>query len=74
MVQFCRPSEYFFSTKFRPAIEQKGLYNRTMVSIRIEKVDPEKIEAMHSFFLSLQKKEFEEKKGKQPIRLLLMGA
>ncbi|KJE91653.1 hypothetical protein CAOG_02761 [Capsaspora owczarzaki ATCC 30864] len=54
MVQFCTPEEYFLSTHYSPASEQRGLYNRTMISVRVEHVPEERILAMHKYFQRLE--------------------
>ena len=42
------------STKFDHKTEQKGIYNRAMITVRIENVEPEKIEAMHQYYMKLK--------------------
>jgi hypothetical protein len=60
MVNFLDPVEYLYGTGFfEEGAEQRGVYNRTMVSVRIEQVEPEKILAMHKYFQELQKKSSE---------------
>jgi len=57
MVHFMTPEEYFFGTKnFNSSCEQGGIYNRNMVSVRIEEYPPEKIEDMDHYFKKLQRK------------------
>lgn len=55
LVNFLPPEEFFFSTNFDTKIgnEQGGIYNRNFASIRIQRVPPEKILAMHQYFLDL---------------------
>eukprot|EP01130_Rhizamoeba_saxonica_P004358 TRINITY_DN1785_c0_g1_i1.p1 TRINITY_DN1785_c0_g1~~TRINITY_DN1785_c0_g1_i1.p1 ORF type:complete len:266 (-),score=52.59 TRINITY_DN1785_c0_g1_i1:158-955(-) len=52
MVNFLTPEEYFFGVDtdcFRRA-EQCGIYNRAMIGIRIENVEPAKIRAVHAYY------------------------
>jgi len=60
MVQWTTPEEYFFSTaksnQSLGALEQRGLYNRAMVGIRIENLPVENIMAMHQYFVELDAK------------------
>ena len=55
LVNFLSPEDFFFSTNFDTKIgnEQGGIYNRNFASIRIQRVPPEKILAMHQYFLDL---------------------
>lgn len=55
LVNFLHPEDFFFSTNFDTKIgnEQGGIYNRNFVSMRIQRVPPEKILAMHQYFLDL---------------------
>lgn len=58
MVTFSDPSDYFFSTKYDKNVgcsQQRGLYNRSMIGIRIYDVPENKIEQMHKFFINLAK-------------------
>ncbi len=62
IVQFTSPEDYFFSTSYSGTVpgvdqsnsEQRGLYNREMISVRVEDLPPERILAMHEYFVSLQ--------------------
>jgi len=59
MVTFCSPEEYFFSTKYNDDVgcsQQRGLYNRSMVGIRLYDVPEDKIEKMHQVFLQTQER------------------
>lgn len=61
MVRFLEPSEYFFGTNPDKTGEQLGIYNRHMVSVRVQRLPPEKLWRMHEFFLSLRDREGEKK-------------
>ena len=55
LVNFLDPTDYFFSTSddTYEKSEQYGIYGRSYVTIRIERVDPIKIVQMHDYFLAL---------------------
>lgn len=63
MVQFRKACDYFYGTNSNKHGTQKGaMYNRHMVTIRIEHVDPEGIKKMHEYFLELEKEGFKNHK------------
>lgn len=53
MVDFLDPKEYFYGTDEKLTGEQRGVYNRNMISLQVDHVPPEKIMAMHQYFLEL---------------------
>lgn len=53
MVQFTTPSRYMFGVDFDDTTEQKGVYNRDIVGLRVEDVPPADVEAMHQFYTAL---------------------
>lgn len=58
MIHFMDPTTYFFEdpvVSARKGSEQGGIFKRSFLSIRVEKVPGERIEAMHNFYLSLKK-------------------
>ncbi|MES1906829.1 MAG: hypothetical protein MHM6MM_000060 [Cercozoa sp. M6MM] len=58
MVHFLSPSRYLFGTHgFEDRCEQGGIYNRAFCGIRIENVAPERLEALHAYFVALEKRE-----------------
>lgn len=71
MVQFRDPTEYFYGTDFKYTGEQLGVYNRAMVTVRVQDVQPEKIMEMHQYFLRLQQ-DFE--KGHKAFYILPLHA
>eukprot|EP01130_Rhizamoeba_saxonica_P000678 TRINITY_DN1061_c0_g1_i3.p1 TRINITY_DN1061_c0_g1~~TRINITY_DN1061_c0_g1_i3.p1 ORF type:complete len:274 (+),score=36.09 TRINITY_DN1061_c0_g1_i3:217-1038(+) len=54
MINFLSPEEYLFGTDFQQGNEQGGVYNRSIVSVRIENYDHQKIEAMHQYYMDLR--------------------
>jgi hypothetical protein len=57
MVNFLDPVEYLYGTGFfEEGAEQRGVYNRTMVSVRIEQVEPEKNSGNAQIFPGITKK------------------
>ena len=42
------------STAFDRTTEQRGVYNRAMITVRVEDVPAENVEAMHEFFMQLR--------------------
>lgn len=54
MIQFRKPKEFLFGTDPELTGQQRALYNRSMISMRIENVPKEKILAMHNYFMSLK--------------------
>jgi hypothetical protein len=54
--QWTEPAVYLFSTKFKGQGngEQRGLYNRAMVSVRVEELPAENILKMHQYFSNLE--------------------
>lgn len=54
MVQFRDPNEYLYGTDSKYTGDQLALYNRNMITVRVHHVPPEKILAMHHYFLDLQ--------------------
>ena len=50
MVTFVPPDEYLFGLEKGA---QRGVYNRDMISVRIENVEPERIIAMDKYFQEL---------------------
>jgi hypothetical protein len=52
MVRFYDAKDYLYGIGEKTG-EQKGVYNRDIVGIRIENVDPKKVEQMHNYFLRL---------------------
>lgn len=66
MVTFCSPEDYFFSTKYNDEAgcsQQRGLYNRSMIGIRLYNVPEDKIEKMHNYFLNLQNRNSKNEAG-----------
>jgi hypothetical protein len=56
IVQFRSPTEYFFGTDANLTGDQMGVYNRSMVCVRLYNVDEAKIRKMHQFFVDLQRR------------------
>eukprot|EP01113_Clastostelium_recurvatum_P045622 TRINITY_DN7859_c0_g1_i2.p1 TRINITY_DN7859_c0_g1~~TRINITY_DN7859_c0_g1_i2.p1 ORF type:complete len:393 (-),score=51.15 TRINITY_DN7859_c0_g1_i2:72-1250(-) len=56
MVYFMPPEEYFYGTGNVEGSEQRGMYNRNMVSVRIENWPDDKIEDMDYYFRRLQRR------------------
>lgn len=54
MVRFYDAKEYLYGTDSTKIGSQKGIYNRTIVGLRVENVDPEAIKRMHEYYLRLQ--------------------
>ncbi|MFA5138882.1 MAG: hypothetical protein WC728_06565 [Elusimicrobiota bacterium] len=55
MVHFVSPAEYLYGTGiFDTASEQGGVYNRGMVSVRVEKLPPEALLALDRYYAELQ--------------------
>ena len=60
MVNFCDPEEYMFGTRhfdYEDELinnEQGGIYNREFISLRLEKVNPKAIIAIHKYFEALE--------------------
>lgn len=54
MVTFYDAKEYLYGTCKEKNGTQRGVYNRNMVGIRIENVEPNEIARMHEYFLKLQ--------------------
>lgn len=57
MVQFYDATDYFYGTDGKSIASQKGVYNRDMVGIRVEKLDQKDINEMHEYFLHLREQE-----------------
>jgi len=57
MVNFLDPSDFFFDACFAGS-EQGGIYNRTMISVRIEELPPKQILEMHNYYERLERQEF----------------
>jgi hypothetical protein len=55
MVVFCHPRDYLFDAVVG---EQGGIFNRDIIGIRIEHVDPDKIIAMDKYFQELSERHF----------------
>lgn len=59
---FLHPADYLFGTqgwsgsKKQVTSDQMAVYNRGFVGLRIEKVAPETIEALHAYYIALQKR------------------
>jgi hypothetical protein len=60
MVNFLDPSDYLYGTCFDNGAEQGGVYNRTMISVRIEELPAEQILQMHEYYDRLKRKEVEK--------------
>eukprot|EP01104_Vermistella_antarctica_P011585 TRINITY_DN3250_c0_g1_i1.p1 TRINITY_DN3250_c0_g1~~TRINITY_DN3250_c0_g1_i1.p1 ORF type:complete len:435 (-),score=87.15 TRINITY_DN3250_c0_g1_i1:96-1295(-) len=58
IVTFVDPSDYLFSTHFhsKQTSSQMGLYNRSIVSVRVEEAADEDILKMHEYFVGLEKR------------------
>lgn len=56
IVQFRSPTEYFFGTDANLTGDQMGIYNRSMVCVRLYNVDEAKIRKLHEFYVDLQKR------------------
>lgn len=52
-IRFYEPKEYFYGTNSETCGAQRGVYNRSMIGLRIENVDPKDIELMHNYILKL---------------------
>lgn len=62
MVNFVDAAEYFFGVdSFENGAEQGGIYNRTMVGVRIENYPDEKVKDLEYFFSRLQRLDQEDK-------------
>lgn len=59
MVRFLDPKEYFFGTDPHTTGEQLGLYNRHMVSVRVQHLPDHRLWKMHDYFLALRDREEE---------------
>jgi hypothetical protein len=57
MVNFMDPAEYLYGTDFAPGNEQKGLYNRSMIGLRIEEVSPEKILKLDEYYCGIRERQ-----------------
>ena len=57
MVRFYDAKEYLYGIDREKGGAQAGVYNRDIIGIRVEKVDPDKIKLMHNYFLSLMEDE-----------------
>lgn len=55
MGQFYQPKEYFYGTDPAKNGEQKGVYNRPFMSIRIEYVSDESLRKLHQHYKSVEK-------------------
>lgn len=53
MVTFLEPADYLYGTDFSLA-SQGGVYNRTMVSIRLEELPEESVLALHKYYQNLR--------------------
>lgn len=61
MIQFSSPENYIYGTKYSGGgQEQRGCYNRAMISVRIESVPDEDILNMHNYFCTLQSSAVQE--------------
>jgi hypothetical protein len=56
IVQFRSPTEYFFGTDANLTGDQLGVYNRSMVCVRLYDVDEAKIRKLHDFYCELQRR------------------
>ena len=54
MVQFYDAKEFFYGTNPNKNGEQRGVYNRNKVGVRVEKLDRKNIDKMHQYFCDLQ--------------------
>ena len=77
-VAFRDPSEYFYGTDLRLCGDQRALYNRSMITVRLydELVSDEQVTKLHEFYVDLQRSNAEGKKRffivPLPIRELLL--
>ena len=57
MVNFLDPVEYLFGTgDFDNGAEQGGIYNRHMISVRLEEWPAERILELHNYYLNLEER------------------
>jgi hypothetical protein len=61
MVFWSTPSAYLFATNWDMGCQQKGLYNRDIIGLRIEKLPPESLLAMDKYFCELAARSVESK-------------
>jgi hypothetical protein len=57
MIRFYDPKEYFYGTDPESNGEQKGVYNRSMIGIRVQNVPLEDRKNIHEYFLRVQEGE-----------------
>jgi len=57
MVNFLDPVEYLYGTgDFDNGAEQGGIYNRHMISVRLEEWPAERILELHNYYLNLEER------------------
>lgn len=69
MVNFLNPEDYFYGTGvFESGSEQGGVYNRSMVSVRVEELPAEQLLALDRYYTELAGR---AKSGKAAFKLLI---
>jgi len=69
MVHFLKADDYLFGVNdFHRGSQQGAIYNRCMVGVRIENVDPDQIEDLDHYYERLQRR---QKKGLAKFSLIV---
>jgi len=75
MINFVDPTEYLFGTNFEGCPSpQGGIYNREIVSIRIEEYSEEKIKWIDDFFNKTNTKDIEQKASFSLVLFIIFNA